>query len=158
MNRYEIATGKIGDSWPELTFRVDQGRVFPDKDIPIGVECKVIKKELKYAEPCHDAYMEALKLTAQYARENPGRKLHCAQLDVILWSKPPSNLNVVSNRMDCSLEHIIKYSRPEIENYKWYLGERLGHDPLLDRSMKDICLEWIDLSFYRKLELKLIFV
>jgi hypothetical protein len=31
----------------------------------------------------------------------------------------------------------------EIEKYKWYLGERIGHDPLLDRSMNDICKEWI---------------
>jgi hypothetical protein len=32
----------------------------------------------------------------------------------------------------------------EIQRYKWYLGERLRHDPLLDRSMDDICREWID--------------
>lgn len=32
----------------------------------------------------------------------------------------------------------------EIEKFKWYLGERLGHDPLLDRSMNDICQEWIN--------------
>jgi hypothetical protein len=31
----------------------------------------------------------------------------------------------------------------EIEKFKWCLGERLGHDPLLDRSMNDICQEWI---------------
>jgi hypothetical protein len=31
----------------------------------------------------------------------------------------------------------------EIEKFKWYLGERLGHDPLQDRSMNDICEEWI---------------
>jgi len=32
----------------------------------------------------------------------------------------------------------------EIEKFKWYLGERLGHDPLNDRSMNDICEEWIN--------------
>jgi hypothetical protein len=32
----------------------------------------------------------------------------------------------------------------EILKYKWYLGERLGHDPLQDRSMNDICREWIE--------------
>ena len=31
----------------------------------------------------------------------------------------------------------------EIEKFKWCLGERLGHDPLKDRSMNDICQEWI---------------
>jgi hypothetical protein len=31
----------------------------------------------------------------------------------------------------------------EIEKFKWCLGERIGHDPLLDRSMNDICQEWI---------------
>jgi hypothetical protein len=31
----------------------------------------------------------------------------------------------------------------EIEKFKWCLGVRLGHDPLQDRSMNDICQEWI---------------
>jgi hypothetical protein len=31
----------------------------------------------------------------------------------------------------------------EIEKFKWCLGERLGHDPLNDRSMNEICQEWI---------------
>lgn len=31
----------------------------------------------------------------------------------------------------------------EIEKYRWYLGEQLGRDPLLDRTHNDICLEWI---------------
>ena len=31
----------------------------------------------------------------------------------------------------------------EIEKFKWCMGERLGHDPLQDRSMNDICQEWI---------------
>jgi hypothetical protein len=31
----------------------------------------------------------------------------------------------------------------EIEKFKWCLGVQLGHDPLLDRSMNDICQEWI---------------
>ncbi|HUI93016.1 MAG TPA: hypothetical protein VLX68_12280 [Chitinivibrionales bacterium] len=32
----------------------------------------------------------------------------------------------------------------EIEKFKWYLGERIGHDPLIGRSMDDICREWIE--------------
>jgi hypothetical protein len=31
----------------------------------------------------------------------------------------------------------------EIEKYRWYLGERLGRDPLLDRTKEEICAEWI---------------
>jgi hypothetical protein len=31
----------------------------------------------------------------------------------------------------------------EILKYKWYMGEKLGYDPLRDRSMNDICEEWI---------------
>jgi hypothetical protein len=31
----------------------------------------------------------------------------------------------------------------EMEKYRWYLGERLGHDPLLDRTRNEICAEWI---------------
>ena len=32
----------------------------------------------------------------------------------------------------------------EIMKFKWYMGERLKHDPLHDHSMNDICKEWID--------------
>lgn len=32
----------------------------------------------------------------------------------------------------------------EMEKYKWYLGEKLQHDPLLDRSLNDIYCEWIN--------------
>jgi hypothetical protein len=38
----------------------------------------------------------------------------------------------------------VKAEIDEIEKYKWYLGERIGHDPLIDRSMNDICNEWIE--------------
>jgi hypothetical protein len=39
---------------------------------------------------------------------------------------------------DCALRQI-----QEIDKYKWYLGERLGHDPLQDRSYNDIAREWV---------------
>jgi hypothetical protein len=42
------------------------------------------------------------------------------------------------------MEETIKAEIDEIEKYKWYLGERIGHDPLIDRSMNDICNEWIE--------------
>jgi len=32
----------------------------------------------------------------------------------------------------------------EMEKYKWYLGEKLNHDPLQDRSLNDIYCEWIE--------------
>jgi hypothetical protein len=41
------------------------------------------------------------------------------------------------------MEETIKAEIQEIEKYKWYLGERIGHDPLMDRSMNEICKEWI---------------
>jgi hypothetical protein len=41
------------------------------------------------------------------------------------------------------MEETIKAEIEEIEKYKWYLGERIGHDPLMDRSMNEICKEWI---------------
>jgi len=31
----------------------------------------------------------------------------------------------------------------EIDTYKWGLGERLNHDPLQDRTLDDIGIEWI---------------
>lgn len=31
----------------------------------------------------------------------------------------------------------------EIERYKWNLGVQLCHDPLNDKSINDICIEWI---------------
>jgi hypothetical protein len=44
---------------------------------------------------------------------------------------------------DADLLESLRAEIEEIEKYKWCLGERLGHDPLLDRSMNDICQEWI---------------
>jgi hypothetical protein len=41
------------------------------------------------------------------------------------------------------MEETMKAEIEEIEKYKWYLGERIGHDPLLDLSMNEICREWI---------------
>lgn len=40
----------------------------------------------------------------------------------------------------------------EILKYKWYLGEKLHHDPLLDKTINDIGHEWIQLYAreYRK--------
>jgi hypothetical protein len=32
----------------------------------------------------------------------------------------------------------------EINKYRWYLGEQLTHDPLQDRSLNDIAIEWIE--------------
>ena len=32
----------------------------------------------------------------------------------------------------------------EMEKYKWYLGEKLQHDPLNDRSLNEIYCEWIE--------------
>jgi hypothetical protein len=49
-----------------------------------------------------------------------------------------------SSFSDKEMEETIKAELQEIEKYKWYLGERLGHDPLADRSMNDICKEWIE--------------
>ena len=44
---------------------------------------------------------------------------------------------------DADLLESLRAEIEEIEKFKWCLGERLGHDPLLDRSMNDICQEWI---------------
>lgn len=30
-----------------------------------------------------------------------------------------------------------------MENYRWNLGTQLCRDPLNDRSINDICIEWI---------------
>ena len=51
-----------------------------------------------------------------------------------------SNNSSVSGK---EMEETIKAEINEIEKYKWYLGERIGHDPLLDKSMNEICKEWI---------------
>jgi hypothetical protein len=41
------------------------------------------------------------------------------------------------------MEETIKAEIEEIEKYKWYLGEHIGHDPLMDKSLNEICKEWI---------------
>jgi hypothetical protein len=52
-----------------------------------------------------------------------------------------SNGDSVSGK---EMEDTIKAEIDEIEKYKWYLGERIGQDPLNNRSMNDICQEWIE--------------
>jgi hypothetical protein len=52
-----------------------------------------------------------------------------------------SDCNFMPSHSD--LLEAIRAEISEIEKFKWYLGERLGHDPLRDRSMNDICQEWI---------------
>jgi hypothetical protein len=51
------------------------------------------------------------------------------------------NDSVVSSKL---MGETLRAEIEEIEKYKWYLGERLGYDPLRDRSMNDICQEWIE--------------
>jgi hypothetical protein len=51
------------------------------------------------------------------------------------------DLNSVYSNAD--LLESLRAEIEEIEKFKWCLGERLGHDPLQDRSMNDICQEWI---------------
>jgi hypothetical protein len=64
--------------------------------------------------------------------------------------KPRADINPIKAQSDCNfmpshadLLETIRAEINEIEKFKWYLGERLGHDPLQDRSMNDICEEWI---------------
>jgi hypothetical protein len=32
----------------------------------------------------------------------------------------------------------------EMERFKWFMGEQIGHDPLRDRSINEIYEEWIE--------------
>ena len=38
----------------------------------------------------------------------------------------------------------IKAEIAEMDKFKWFLGEQLGHDPLQDRSLNEIYREWIN--------------
>jgi hypothetical protein len=42
-------------------------------------------------------------------------------------------------------KEFMKAQRSEIDKYKWCLGEKLHHDPLIDRTYNDIGIEWINL-------------
>lgn len=44
---------------------------------------------------------------------------------------------------DKEMQETMRAQIEEIEKFKWYLGERIGHDPLKDMSMNEICNEWI---------------
>lgn len=41
------------------------------------------------------------------------------------------------------LRRFLEDEKEEIEKYRWRLGIQLCRDPLEDRSINDICLEWI---------------
>jgi hypothetical protein len=51
--------------------------------------------------------------------------------------------NGARGRQENELLEYVRAEVEEISKFKWYLGEKLGYDPLLDRSMNDICMEWI---------------
>lgn len=51
---------------------------------------------------------------------------------------------VDSSLSDQEMRDCINAEVEEIMKYKWYMGERLKHDPLQDRTMNDICKEWIE--------------
>ena len=58
-------------------------------------------------------------------------------------SKNEKKFDINSVYSQAELLESLRAEIQEIEKFKWCLGERLGHDPLQDRSMNDICQEWI---------------
>ncbi len=60
-----------------------------------------------------------------------------------IMKKDKNNFDFNSVYTNAELLESLRAEIEEIEKFKWCLGERLGHDPLLDRSMNDICQEWI---------------
>lgn len=55
------------------------------------------------------------------------------------------NTNSVSRGMSPhEIQRSLEAEIREMEKYKWYLGEKLQHDPLQDRSLNDIYCEWIE--------------
>ena len=56
----------------------------------------------------------------------------------------------ISGKSECvcqkaneKLKQFLNDEMAEIERYKWCLGVQLCHDPLEDKSINDICFEWI---------------
>jgi hypothetical protein len=41
------------------------------------------------------------------------------------------------------LQECNKAQISEMERFKWFMGEQIGHDPLRDRSINEIYEEWI---------------
>ena len=58
-------------------------------------------------------------------------------------SNDSKKLDMNSLYSNADLLESLRAEIEEIEKYKWCMGERIGHDPLQDRSMNDICQEWI---------------
>jgi hypothetical protein len=59
-------------------------------------------------------------------------------------SKEEKKIDINSVYSNADLLESLRAEIEEIEKFKWCLGERIGHDPLIDRSMNDICQEWIN--------------
>lgn len=51
----------------------------------------------------------------------------------------PTEISDQDDLIDC-----VKAQINEMERFKWFLGEQLGHDPLNDRSLNEIYEEWIE--------------
>lgn len=50
------------------------------------------------------------------------------------------------DKMTClELKEFLSAQIEEIMKYKWCMGVKLCHDPLLDKSMEEIGFEWVNL-------------
>ncbi len=50
----------------------------------------------------------------------------------------PTEISQQNDLQDCNRAQI-----HEMERFKWFLGEQIGHDPLRDKPLNDIYCEWI---------------
>lgn len=53
-------------------------------------------------------------------------------------------LNCICQKAEKKLKKFLDDQKSEIEKYKWELGIKLCHDPLQDKSINEICFEWIN--------------
>lgn len=54
------------------------------------------------------------------------------------------NLQCTCLSAERKLKKFLNDQKAEIEKYKWELGIQLCHDPLQDKSINEICVEWIN--------------
>jgi hypothetical protein len=56
-----------------------------------------------------------------------------------LEQNPPLEVSRHIDLQECNKAQI-----HEMERFKWFMGEQIGHDPLRDRSINEIYEEWIE--------------
>ena len=105
------------------------------KNTNIGIANLVVSNKLKNSYFNHELIEESKKLTTDFF--NAVRNSPILELEFKVFN------NLENKTIENDLAATLAEEAQEMDKYKWDLGVSLGHDPLNDRTLNDIYMEWI---------------